>query len=127
MPNDTYHRISATERTDQARAAVLGCIAEHTAAHPILSADITRQTGVSGVVIRAVVSVARREGQPIASGDRGYYMAQCAAELQGTIDHITGRYNALGAVLDGLRAAQSQVLRVEEIDLSVIYAGDGGE
>ena len=127
MANELYHRLSAIEKSEQARAQILGILQQHPVQHPILSSELTQQTGISGSGIRAVISECRKEGMPIASGDDGYWWAACAHELQATIEHMEGRMIAIGDVVRGLRTAQSQVLRVDEIDLSEIYAGDGGE
>lgn len=127
MANEVYHKLSRQETSAQNRVAILGVLHEHGVSNPIISGDITKQTGISGVGIRAVVSECRKEGLPIASGDTGYFWAVCAHELEGTIMHIVGRRTALDEVVCGLRSAQSTVLRVDEIDLTEIFSGDGGE
>lgn len=121
---NNHFKVSAAEKSAQARALVLGVLKEHGITHPILSSQLTQQTGVSGVGIRAIVSEARREGTPIGSDDTGYFWAHNAGELESTLTHILGRRNALNEVIRGLQSAQSTILQPDEIDVTEIFSGE---
>jgi len=61
--------------------------------------------GIKGSELRQIVNELRSEGNPICSGDTGYYYAANETELNRTIAQLSSRANSITNARDGLVAA----------------------
>lgn len=68
----------------------------------ITSRDLESITNLKGSEIRAEVNRLRTAGQPIASDDKGYYIATNQEELTATIRNLQSRSNAMRRAIEGL-------------------------
>lgn len=80
----------------------------------ITSGEITRLTKLSGVSIRKAVNDARSKFVPIASDDKGYFIAQTPEELNHTIAQINSRIHMMIRAREGLKKAQKRMMEAKE-------------
>lgn len=83
----------------------------------ITAKRITELTGLDGAHIRAEINRLRSEFVPIASDQRGYYIAETPDDLSGTIAHINHRIHKMIAAREGLRRA---IEKMQEEERKVI-------
>ena len=74
----------------------------------VSSAVLEDKYQVSGRAIRDAVSRLRCAGQPVCSGDEGYYYAANSRELSQTIRQLSSRITKLAVVKNGLVRATKQ-------------------
>ena len=72
----------------------------------ITSADISRQTNLTGATIRRIVNESRANFIPIGSDDNGYFMADNPDELDHTIAQLNSRIHKMIQAREGLKKAQ---------------------
>ena len=72
----------------------------------ITSRDLESITNLTGASIRAEVNRLRTAGAPIASDDKGYYIATTEEELTATIKNLQSRRNAMNRAILGLIEAK---------------------
>lgn len=68
----------------------------------ISGAELERTVGISAIELRKQVNRLRREGIPIASDRQGYYYAETAGEVYGTIRQLRSMIHGLEAAIQGL-------------------------
>ena len=78
---------------------------------PVRSPELEQILSIPEAKIRALVSQLRCARVPVASGSRGYWIADNDDDLAGTLRHIEGRIRALSEVAIGLRAASAELQR----------------
>ena len=88
---------------------VLNTIKEHGIDNPILSTHLERIHELTGPEIRYIVSNARLRGEPIGSGEKGYFYARRSEELDQTIAHLRGREFKISIVRERLEYTQRQL------------------
>lgn len=91
---------------------ILRIISEHTTDEPIKSRQIELRTQLSGAEIREIVHELRLSKHPIASDDRGYYMARSEQELEHTKAQLRSRGSKILEVaraLDDCFASKEQL------------------
>ena len=80
----------------------------------ITSTEITRLTNIKGATIRKVVNDSRARFVPIASDDKGYFIAETPEELNHTIAQINSRIHKMIRAREGLKKAQERMKEVKE-------------
>ena len=76
----------------------------------ITSRDLESITNLKGTQIRAEVNRLRTKGAPIASDDKGYYIATNQEELTATIKNLESRRNAMNRAIEGLMEAKFNLI-----------------
>ena len=76
----------------------------------ISSRELESITNLKGTEIRREVNRLRTAGAPIASDDKGYYIAITPEELTATIKNLQSRSNAMNRAAKGLREAQYELV-----------------
>lgn len=76
----------------------------------ITSRELEGITNLKGTQIRAEVNRLRTEGIPIASDDKGYYIATTQEELTATIRNLQSRSNAMCKAIEGLMEAKRKLI-----------------
>ncbi len=74
--------------------------------NPILSADITKQTGINTSAVKKAVRNMRIAGIPIASCTRGYYLCVTDAEKAKFRRYMTKKIITAAKVLDGFQCSE---------------------
>ncbi len=69
---------------------------------PVSASKISSRLGVSGIKIREVVNQARREGLPICSCHKGYYISDDKQEIEKTIKSLAHRAESMMTAAQGL-------------------------
>lgn len=72
----------------------------------ITSKEISQLTNIDGATIRQIVNNSRANFVPIASDDKGYFMAETPNELDHTIAQINSRIHKMIQAREGLKKAQ---------------------
>lgn len=72
----------------------------------ITSREITKMTNLAGATIRHQVNQLRSNFVPIASDDKGYFIAEKPEELNHTIAQINSRIHKMIKAREGLKKAQ---------------------
>ena len=72
----------------------------------ITAREITKKTNLAGQTIRFQVNKLRSEYVPIASDERGYFIAETPEELNHTIAQINSRIHKMIKAREGLKKAQ---------------------
>ena len=72
----------------------------------ITSAEISKLTNIKGPTIRKIINKARADFIPIASDDKGYFMAETPDELDHTIAQINSRIHKMIQAREGLKKAK---------------------
>ena len=98
-----------TERAVEQIPRFLVGIKRHWISDPVKSRVIEKALGLSGPEVRAIVSVLRTKGYPIASGSKGYWWATKPGELASTREHVQARRRRLQSVDEGLERAQNNL------------------
>ncbi len=80
----------------------------------ITSKYLEKLTGMTGSEVRATINSLRREGHPIGSDYRGYYMATTQREILRTIRNLDSRIRAINRAKEGLRKAMYDLIFEEE-------------
>lgn len=80
----------------------------------ITSKYLEKLTGMTGSEVRATINSLRREGHPIGSDYRGYYMATTQLEILRTIRNLDSRIRAINRAKEGLRKAMYDLIFEEE-------------
>ena len=68
--------------------------------YPKVSRDIQMQWNINDVTVRQTIGLLRDDGEPIASGPKGFFYATSPDELESTIDNLGERI----AVMDRRRS-----------------------
>jgi len=79
-----------------------------------LPATKRRLAGLAGVNARqveAAIQAMRRDGRPIASGQRGYWIARSPEDLEATMEHLKHRLKEQYRTWKGVRRARAALLR----------------
>ena len=82
-------------------------------ANPTTSNELTSVYAISDVVVRQAVGKLRADGEPVASGARGFFYANNAEELEATIADYESRIAAMSARKVTLKKTQER-LRFKE-------------
>ena len=72
----------------------------------ITSAEISKLTNIKGSTIRHIVNKSRANFLPIASDDKGYFMAETPDELDHTIAQLNSRIHKMIQAREGLKKAK---------------------
>lgn len=72
----------------------------------ITASEITKITNLPGARVRFYVNKLRSEFVPIASDDKGYFIAEKPEELNHTIAQINSRIHKMIKAREGLKKAQ---------------------
>lgn len=72
----------------------------------IKASEITQRTNLHGSQIREQVNKLRSEFVPIASDERGYFIAETPEELNHTIAQLNSRIHKMNKAREGLKKAQ---------------------
>lgn len=72
----------------------------------IKASEITQRTNLYGSQIREQVNKLRSEFVPIASDDKGYFIAETPEELNHTIAQLNSRIHKMIKAREGLKKAQ---------------------
>lgn len=80
----------------------------------ITSKYLEKLTGMTGSEVRAKINSLRRDGHPIGSDCRGYYMATTQWEILRTIRNLDSRIKAINRAKEGLRNAMFNLIFEEE-------------
>ena len=84
---------------------VIAMIHERSKGNPILSRDIERRLGISGVIVREVVHKARTEENiPICAESNGYFMPSHKVDAERTIRSLRSRAKQLVEAANGIEA-----------------------
>ena len=75
----------------------------------ITASQISRLTNTHGANVRYQVNKLRSEGEPIASDERGYFIAETPEELNHTIAQINSRIHKMIKAREGLKKAQRKM------------------
>ena len=59
--------------------------------YPKVSREIQTQWNINDVTVRQTIGLLRDDGEPIASGPKGYFYARTPDELESTIDNLGER------------------------------------
>ena len=89
-----------------ANQRALEMIKSATREKPVNSGLISRQTGLSGESIRDLVNSSRREGLPVCSGRKGYWLASNEDEINETIQNLLSRIAGMEGAVAGLRKSK---------------------
>ena len=76
---------------------------------PITSNELTSIYAISDVVVRQAVGKLRDDGEPIASGARGFFFAKNAEELEATIADYNSRIAAMSVRKLALKKTQERL------------------
>ena len=88
---------------DSLTAHVIGIIEGRKANSPVLSRDLEKRAGVTGVKIREIIHKARTEWDiPICAESKGYFMPSNKLEAERTIRSLRSRANQLKEAADGI-------------------------
>ena len=71
-------------------------------AHCVGSRELSRTLNLTGTDLRKHVNHLRQDGHPIASGQKGYFYAETAGEVYGTIHNLKKMRAGLDAAIRGL-------------------------
>lgn len=71
-------------------------------ATPISAKKLSQKFCVSDHLIRKVINLARSEGQPICSSNRGYYYSTNKEDVKRTINSLENRIVAMNKAVAGL-------------------------
>jgi biotin operon repressor len=99
---------------------VFKILCQHTIKNPIKSEDLIEQIGLPRTAWRRIVdavALLRERGYPIASSQRGYYLASSPSEIQQTIDRLTSNARAILKRITFLKRWQK---RKDRLQLSLI-------
>ena len=77
--------------------------------NPTTSNELTTVYGISDVVVRQAIGKLRDDGEPIASGARGFFFAKNAKELEATIADYDSRIAAMSARKVTLKKTQERL------------------
>lgn len=80
----------------------------------ITSKYLEKLTGMTGSEVRSKINYLRRDGHPIGSDCRGYYMATTQREILRTIRNLDSRIMAINRAKEGLRKAMYDLIFEEE-------------
>jgi len=80
-----------------------------TAHKPIVSRKLQTLWDISDVTVRQAVALLRDEGEPIASGSKGYYFATTAGQLEDTINHLRERVIGISKRISSLTSTQNKM------------------
>jgi transcription initiation factor IIE alpha subunit len=72
----------------------------------ITSAEISNLTNIKGATIRHIINKSRSNFIPIASDDKGYFMAETPDELDHTIAQLNSRIHKMIQAREGLKKAK---------------------
>lgn len=72
----------------------------------ITSAEISNLTNIKGATIRKIINNSRSNFIPIASDDKGYFMAETPDELDHTIAQLNSRIHKMIKAREGLKKAK---------------------
>ena len=82
---------------------VVAMISGRTNTNPILSRDIERRLGISGVIVRDIVHRARTEQNiPICAEAKGYFMPDNKLEAERTVRSLRSRAKQLTEAANGI-------------------------
>jgi hypothetical protein len=82
---------------------VLNFLRDHSSINnPVISKELERLYHANGQAVRGVIHKLRMSGEPIGSGEGGYFYAKRAEELLGTKYHIAGRVASMAQVLTAI-------------------------
>ena len=76
---------------------------------PITSNELTSVYAISDVVVRQAIGKLRDDGEPIASGARGFFYAKNAEELEATIADYNSRIAAMSVRKLALKKTQERL------------------
>lgn len=96
------------------QGAVLDAIKQHDQFHPIHGAELCRQFDLAEAELRAIVNQLRRNCEGICSGPGGYWYGRSTAELNQTIDDLSGRVSSINKAIAGLRVCRRRLEREED-------------
>lgn len=71
--------------------------------NPILSRDIEARLEISGPLVREMVRVLRRAGEPIVAGEKGYFMAKNVGEVDLIVKDLQSRINSMAGTLSAIK------------------------
>ncbi len=74
--------------------------------NPILSDRLERKFAKKGIEIRSAIHNLRKEGFPICSGAKGYWLAENPQELDATIQNLIEREAGIRIARKGLQKAK---------------------
>lgn len=83
--------------------AVLQCL--RSSPIPIMSNQLENRFNIQGTVIRAIVSKARRNKEPLCSSPKGYWLTNDPDELEKNADSMAERASSIMAAVSGMRGA----------------------
>ena len=86
---------------------------------PVFSPELERLFRLPGPQIRKIVALLRSRLEPIGSGVDGYFYTRQPENLDGTLNHLIGRRNAIEADIDHIRAIQDR-LRAGELQAGLL-------
>ena len=72
----------------------------------ITSTEISKLANINGAAIRHIVNESRANFIPIASDDKGYFMAETPDELDHTIAQLNSRIHKMIQAREGLKKAK---------------------
>jgi len=99
-------RIGTGFKPPKLRHAVLAMIRQHTYPSGIHSAVIEKELDLRGKQVRKAIAWWRLARMPICSGSKGYSIGIAPSDLDGTIEHLEGRYRAIGILISAMKATQ---------------------
>ena len=76
---------------------------------PLTSNELTSVYAISDVVVRQAIGKLRDDGEPIASGARGFFFAKNAEELEATIADYNSRIAAMSIRKNALKKTQERL------------------
>lgn len=71
--------------------------------------------GLKGTEVRSMINSMRREGAPIGSDSRGYYICKDYDQFEQTINNLESRARAIQSAADGMRTSWNRFLDVGTI------------
>lgn len=91
---------------------LLACIhGSHTGASNAISGrQLCEYFGLTGSLIRKLISKLRIEGHPVCSDGNGYFYASTVQEIDATIGHLSSRRKEMMHAEKGLRQAKEQFI-----------------
>ncbi len=87
----------------------------HPMSDPVTSVRIEKGLNLTGPEVRAMVAACVRQGEPIASGPKGYWWAGSPEEIEITKRHLLARTIALQSRLRDYSKIQEKMLRERQL------------
>lgn len=76
---------------------------------PVTSKQIEHSLGISGMDVRAAVNRLRRKGQPVGSGEKGYFICKTTGDVDRVINQLSSRVQGITNAILGLHKVKREL------------------